>query len=110
MKIGNPIKIDPQRLKVGDKLRVKKEVYRATDPNNRYGPSIYFNTAEEANALEPRGTRLSYIDIGDVYVVTEIFHKSIPIKIYLTCPETGDDIGPSTALRLINFGAFELVK
>jgi len=111
MQVGNPIKVDPKRLKEGDKLRVKKEIYRAHDPINPNGPSVYFNTAEEANALEPRrGTRLPYIDLGDVYVVTEIFLTLTPIRIYLTCPETGDDIMPTTALRLINFGVFELVK
>lgn len=108
MKIGNPIKVDPRRLKVGDKLRVKKEVYRASNPDNPTGPSVYFNTAEEADALEPRGNRLSYIDVGDIYIVvgTDFRDPNKP-KIYLECREIGDDIGPTTALRLINFGAFE---
>jgi hypothetical protein len=109
MKIGNPIKVDPRRLKVGDKLRVKKEVYRVSDPENPRGPSLYFNTAEEANAVEPRGNRLSYIDVGDVYIVTGFAPGIDPSKpkIYLECREIGDDIGPTTALRLINFGVFE---
>ena len=110
MKIGNPIKIDPKRLKEGDKLRVKKEIYAAWDPNNPNSSSVYFNTAEEANALEPRGNRLPYIDMGDVYIVTEIFPTLTPIKIYLYCLETEDVIMPTTALRLINFDVFELVK
>jgi hypothetical protein len=108
MKIENPIKIDPRRLKVGDKLRVKKEVYRTADPNNPYGPSLYFNTAEEADAVEPRGNRLSYVDVGDIYtVVGTDFKDPDKPKIYLECREIGDDIGPTTALRLIDFGVFE---
>jgi len=113
MKINNPTHLDPKNLKIGDKLRVKKKVYRATDPNNRYGPSIYVNTAEEANALEPRGNRLPYVDLGDVYNVVEFetsADPSKPPKIYLVCYEIGDEIGPATALKLINFGVFELVK
>ena len=111
MKVGNPIKVDPRRLNVGDKLRVKKEVYRAAGPNNPYGPFLYFNTAEEANAVEPRGNRLSYVNIGDVYIVvgTDFKDPNKP-KILLDCPEIGDDIGPTTALRLINFDVFEYVK
>lgn len=106
MKIGNPIKVDPNRLKVGDKLRVKKEVYRAADPENPRGSSLYFDTAEEANAVEPRGNRSSYVDLNDVYTVTG-FRGGTPPIIHLECPEIGDDIGSTTALKLINFGAFE---
>lgn len=110
MKIGNPIKVDPRRLKVGDKLRVKKEVYRATDPNNQRS-SVYFNTAEEANALEPRGNRLSYVNIGDVYNVVGVdLRDPNKPKITMVCYEIGDEIGPTTALKLINFDVFEYVK
>ena len=110
MKINNPTQIDPRNLKIGDKLRVKKKVYRATDPNNqRFG--VYFNTAEEANAVEPRGTRLPYVNMGDVYNVTGVdFRDPNKPKIVMICYEIGDEIGPTTALKLINFGVFELVK
>jgi len=109
MIINNPVPVDPHRLKVGDKLRVKKEVYRATDPNADPGPSLYFNTAEEANAVNPRGNRLSYIDVDDVYKVTG-FTPGVEPVIHLYCQEIADDIGPTTALRLIKFDVFEKIK
>jgi hypothetical protein len=109
IKIGNPIKVDPRRLKVGDNLRVKKEVYQVSDPKNPYGPSLYFNTAKEANAVEPRGNRLSYVNVGDIYTVTGFTLGIDPSNpyIFLECHETGGNIGSTTALRLINFGVFE---
>ena len=109
MIINNPVPVDPHRLKVGDKLRVKKEVYRAADPENPRGSSLYFNTAEEANAVDSRGYRLSYVDIDDVYKVTG-FAPGVEPQIHLYCQEIGDDVGPTTALRLIKFDVFEKIK
>lgn len=109
MKIGNPIKVDPSRLKVGDKLRVKKEVYRANNPDNPIGQSIYCNTKAECDAIDPRPNSYTFVDVGDVYTVIGYSPGVDPSqpKIYLECREIGDDIGPTTALRLINFGVFE---
>jgi hypothetical protein len=112
MKINNPTYLDPRNLKIGDKLRVKKKAYRVNNPNDP-GNSIYVNTEKEANDIEPRGTRLPYVNVGDVYDV--VGFEANPSKpptprIFLLCYELGDDIGPATALKLINFGVFEYVK
>jgi hypothetical protein len=111
MKIGNPIKVDPRKLKKGDKLRVKKEVFPAMDPNNIAAPRIYCNTREECARIinRPANYIHSFADVGDIYTVTDFVPGIDPSqpKIFLDCSETGDDIGPRTAIKLINFGAFE---
>jgi hypothetical protein len=108
MKIGNPIKVDPRKLKKGDKLRVKKEVYRARDPQNPV-KTIYCNTKEECEAIDHRPNAFSFVDVGDVYTVIDFVPGVDPSqpKIFLECRAIGDDIGPIIALKLINFGAFE---
>jgi hypothetical protein len=109
MKIRNPTKIDPRTLKIGDQLRVVKEAYPVRDPDNPRAPRIaYCSTREECarrNNL-PIDYIHSFADIGDIFIVDEIYPG---VGVTLFCPETGDDIGPKSSLKLIEFGAFEYV-
>ena len=106
--IGNPIKVNPSKLKVGDKLKVIKEVFRARDPkidSNQQYPFRFFNTFEEAESEGQNPRRNSYIDVDDIYIVEKIDSTE---EIYLkNTSQGGDKIDPPVSLILIKFDVFE---
>jgi hypothetical protein len=97
MRIGNPIPVKYDDLKIGDKLRVTKDVYYLSKEETG---TIYLT-------LDPGRNKLQYTESGDIWRVESIgVFGQLQLKCIQGENNLGDIISTIAVKKLIDLGAF----